>query len=45
MITTAIEITALHFTARLPIDRRYILDSPLVTPENAARYYFPNSPF
>jgi hypothetical protein len=23
----------------------YILDSPLVTPDNAAQYYFPDSPF
>ncbi|HEY0791997.1 MAG TPA: substrate-binding domain-containing protein [Chthoniobacterales bacterium] len=45
MIATAIEVTALHFAAKLPINGRYILDSPLVTPENAAQYYFPNSPF
>jgi ribose transport system substrate-binding protein len=45
MIANAIEITALHFIAKLPVDGTYILDSPLVTPENAAQYYFPGSPF
>ena len=45
MIANAIEVTALHFTAKLPVNGTYILDSPLVTPENAAQYYFPNSPF
>jgi len=45
MIANAIEITALHFIAKLPVNGTYILDSPLVTPENAAQYYFPNSPF
>jgi ribose transport system substrate-binding protein len=45
MIANAIEITALHFTAKLPVNGTYILDSPLVTPENAAQYYFPDSPF
>jgi ribose transport system substrate-binding protein len=45
MIANAIEITALHFTAKLPVNGTYILDSPLVTSENAAQYYFPDSPF
>jgi ribose transport system substrate-binding protein len=45
MIATAIELTALHYTAKLPVKGTYILDSPLVTPENAAQYYFPDSPF
>jgi ribose transport system substrate-binding protein len=45
MIANAIELTALHYTAKLPINGTYILDSPLVTPENAAQYYFPDSPF
>ncbi len=45
MIANAIEVTALHFTAKLPINGTYILDSPLVTPDNASQYYFPNSPF
>jgi len=45
MIANAIELTALHFTAKLPVNGTYILDSPLVTPENASKYYFPDSPF
>jgi ribose transport system substrate-binding protein len=45
MIAVAIEVTALHFTAKLPINGSYILDSVLVTPNNAAQYYFPSSPF
>jgi ribose transport system substrate-binding protein len=45
MIAIAIEVTALHFTAKLPINGSYILESVLVTPDNAAQYYFPTSPF
>jgi ribose transport system substrate-binding protein len=45
MISNAIELTALHFIAKLPVNGTYILDSPLVTPENASQYYFPDSPF
>jgi len=45
MIATAMEITALNFVSSVPILGRYILDSPLITPENAADYYFPDSPF
>ena len=45
MISNAIELTALHFIAKLPVNGTYILDSPLVTPDNASQYYFPDSPF
>ena len=45
MIATAIEVTALKFVSDVPILGRYILDSTLITPENAADYYFPDSPF
>jgi ribose transport system substrate-binding protein len=45
MIATAMEVTALNFVSQVPILGRYILDSPLITPENAADYYFPDSPF
>jgi ribose transport system substrate-binding protein len=45
MIANAIGVTALHLTAKLPVNGTYILDSPLVTPENASQYYFPDSPF
>lgn len=45
MIATAMEVTALRFVSGVPTLGRYILDSPLITPENAADYYFPDSPF
>src|SRR6516164_5615915 len=45
MIANAIELTVLRYTAKLPVSGTYILNSPLVTPENAAQYYFPDSPF
>jgi ribose transport system substrate-binding protein len=45
MIGTAIEVTALHFVTKVAINGTYILDSPLITPENADQWYFPNSPF
>lgn len=45
MIATAMEVTALKFVSNAPVLGRYILDAPLVTPENAAEYYFPDSPF
>ena len=45
MIATAIEVTALKYTANVPIEGRYILGSPLITPENADEYYYPDSPF
>lgn len=45
MIATAMEVTALKFVSDAPVLGRYILDAPLVTQENAAEYYFPDSPF
>ena len=45
MIATAIEVTALQYTAGAPIEGSYILASPVVTAENAAQYYFPDSPY
>ncbi len=45
MIATAMEVTALNFVSDVPILGRYILDSPLITQENAEAYYFPDSPF
>jgi ribose transport system substrate-binding protein len=45
MIGMAIELTALHFITKLPADGTYILNSTLVTPENAAQFYFPSSPY
>lgn len=45
MIATAMEVTALRYVSNAPVLGEYILDSPLITPENAAEYYFPESPF
>ncbi|MBM9593828.1 ABC transporter substrate-binding protein [Roseitranquillus sediminis] len=45
MIATAIELTALNFVSNAPVSGDFIIGSVLVTPENAAQYYFPDSPF
>ena len=45
MIATAIELTALKFISNAPISGEYILGSPLITPENAEQFYYPDSPF
>jgi ribose transport system substrate-binding protein len=45
MIATAIEVTALRYVAKVPVQGTYILGSPLITPENAEQYYYPDSPF
>ena len=45
LISSAIEMTALHFVSDAPMAGRYIIGSQLITPENAERYYFPDSPF
>jgi ribose transport system substrate-binding protein len=45
MIATAMEITALKYVSDVPILGNYILNADLITPENAADYYFPDSPF
>ncbi|PZO67371.1 MAG: ABC transporter substrate-binding protein [Paracoccus denitrificans] len=44
-ISAAIEMTALHFVSSAPMAGRYIIGSQLITPENAERFYFPDSPF
>lgn len=45
MISTAIELTALNYISNAPISGRFIIGSVLITPENAERFYFPDSPF
>lgn len=44
-ISTAIETTVLNFVSSTPIVGEYLLESVLITPENAEQYYFPDSPF
>ncbi|MBP1807274.1 ABC transporter substrate-binding protein [Rubellimicrobium aerolatum] len=45
MIATAIEMTAVGLVSDAPVAGRFIIGSELVTPENAANYYYPDSPF
>ena len=45
LIIPAIEITAMKYATQAPIHGQYVLDSPLITQENAAEYYFPESPY
>ncbi len=45
MIATAIEITAVGLVSPAPVSGDFIIGSVLVTPENAATYYYPDSPF
>ena len=45
MLATAIELTVLKFISNVPISGEYILGSPLITPENAEQFYYPDSPF
>ncbi len=44
-ISTAIELTALALVSSTPVSGRFIIGSQLITPENAAKFYFPDSPF
>lgn len=45
MIATAMDVTVAHFTSNGPVAGEYILGAPLITPENAEDFYFPDSPF
>jgi ribose transport system substrate-binding protein len=45
MIATAIRLTADRFVSRAPMSGRFVIDSVLVTPENADEHYYPDSPF
>lgn len=45
MIATAIEMTAVGLTSNAPVAGTFTIGSVLVTPENAAQFYFENSPF
>lgn len=44
-ISTAIEVTALNLVSSTPIVGEFLLESVLITPENAEAFYFPDSPF
>ncbi len=45
MIATAIELTALNFVSTAPVSGDFIIGSVLITPENADKFYYPDSPF
>ena len=45
MIATAMELTVANFYDQVPVRGSYILDATLVTKDNAAEFYFPDSPF
>ncbi len=44
-ISTAIELTALGLVSNTPVSGRFIIGSQVITPENAAQFYYPNSPY
>lgn len=45
MIATAMDVTVAAFKSNGPVAGRYILGATLITQENAADFYFPDSPF
>ncbi|MCL4068370.1 substrate-binding domain-containing protein [Pseudomonas sp. GX19020] len=45
LIIPAISVTAARYAVQSPVHGIYTLDSPLITAENAAEYYFPDSPY
>lgn len=45
MVGTAIELTALNFVSNAPVSGDFVIGSVLITQENAAKFYYPDSPF
>lgn len=45
MVGTAMELTAAAIFDQVPVRGTYVLDATLVTKDNAAEFYFPDSPF
>lgn len=45
MIKSAIYMTAGQFAGQAPMRGSFLLDAPLITPDNADQFYFPDSPF
>jgi ribose transport system substrate-binding protein len=45
MVKSAIYMTAAQFAGQAPVRGSFKLDAPLITPENAEQFYFPDSPF
>ncbi|OJF96586.1 substrate-binding domain-containing protein [Pararhizobium antarcticum] len=45
MVGTAMEMTAAALYSQVPVSGTYTIDATLITKDNAANYYFPDSPF
>ena len=45
MVATAIDLTALHFVANSQVDGTMIINSTLITKDNAAQFDYANTPF
>lgn len=45
MIKTAIYLTAANLNGQAPVRGEVVLDAPRITQDNAAEFYFPDSPF
>lgn len=45
MIATAMNLTVLQYVSKAPVLGEFILDTPLITEENAEKYYYPDSPY
>ncbi|MBS1302644.1 ABC transporter substrate-binding protein [Loktanella sp. SALINAS62] len=45
MIATAIEMTAVGMTSTAPVSGNFTIGSVLITQDNAAQFYYPDSPF
>lgn len=45
MIATAVRLTVEHFVNKIPLDGRYILNTSLISKDNANLFYFPDSPY
>jgi ribose transport system substrate-binding protein len=45
MVATAIDLTALHCVANSQVDGTMIINSTLITKDNAAQFDYPNTPF
>lgn len=45
MVGTALEMTVANLYGQVPMRGVFTLDATLITKENAADYYFPDSPF
>ena len=45
MVATAIDLTTLHFVAGSQVDGNFIINSTLITKDNAAQFDYANTPF